>query len=490
MLKIDSQEYRQGLAKAFKNIGFNPHIQNIISKTHQISKDLEDYNVIHLRASDNVGFWTSFRKINERQVVRHGTYFELALALIEQEPEDKKFIIVSDDLTSANELVKIINRKNVFCVDKLRDSSTMSNLELFFFDIIFMSNSKVLYGTHSALVRTARGINPNLICKNSYEVFTKEKQYEILTLNYPRLKNLYPALRAFSCAHKFYLARELNLDIDTQISHCDEALSFDSENDKYRIYKIDCLLKKDTSLAESYIKEVLTLRAEVFLELLLSRHCWWYWDWDYVEFFDIFLQNPSASYPYLSYLAAKITRCKGEVLESILHINDVLQANDSFLNELLKPDLEFKEQDIKQLVLGIQNNLQQILPKKSVKTRIHNHLAYKLGSAMIDNSKSFLGYIRMIYVLSYIKDKHLQEQKLYKEKIKIYPNLALPPLENYDDYKEALKEKECFTYQLGLSFMKAHKSWYKGGYLRFFFKELPRLKRLKRELRAKKMFKN
>ncbi|KRS71494.1 hypothetical protein DB25_05570, partial [Campylobacter coli] len=84
----------------------------------------------------------------------------------------------------------------------------------------------------------------------------------------------------------------------------------------------------------------------------------------------------------------------------------------------------------------------------TAKQRIQNQLSYKLGQAMIVNSKSLLGYIRMPFVLSYIKDKHKQEQKIYQEKIKKDPSLKLPPLESYPDYKEALKEKECFTYKL------------------------------------------
>ncbi|ELC8653388.1 sugar transferase, partial [Campylobacter jejuni] len=102
---------------------------------------------------------------------------------------------------------------------------------------------------------------------------------------------------------------------------------------------------------------------------------------------------------------------------------------------------------------------------------------YKLGQALIINSKSILGYIRMPYVLSYIKDKHRQEQKAYEEKIKDNPNLALPPLETYPDYNEALKEKECFTYKLGQALIKADKEWYKAGYVKFYFKDVPRLKR-------------
>ena len=85
----------------------------------------------------------------------------------------------------------------------------------------------------------------------------------------------------------------------------------------------------------------------------------------------------------------------------------------------------------------------------TAKQRIHSHLAYKLGQAMIENSKSIKGYIRMPYVLSYIKDKHKKEQRIYNEKIKRNPNLKLPPLESYPDYKQALKEKECITYKLG-----------------------------------------
>ncbi|EOS9955551.1 coiled-coil domain-containing protein [Campylobacter coli] len=112
----------------------------------------------------------------------------------------------------------------------------------------------------------------------------------------------------------------------------------------------------------------------------------------------------------------------------------------------------------------------------TAKSRIHNHLSYKLGQAMITNSKSLLGYIRMPFVLSYIKDKHKQEQKNYQEKIKKDPSLKLPPLENYPDYKEALKEKECLTYKLGEALIKANKTWYKGGYVKMWF-EIGKLKK-------------
>ncbi|EAH6765456.1 hypothetical protein EI877_08850 [Campylobacter coli] len=115
------------------------------------------------------------------------------------------------------------------------------------------------------------------------------------------------------------------------------------------------------------------------------------------------------------------------------------------------------------------------------KTRIHNQLSYKLGQAMIVNSKSLLGYIRMPFILSYIYNKHKQEQKIYQEKIKKDPSLKLPPLESYSDYKEALKEKECLTYKLGEALIKANKNWYGGGYIKLLLE----IRKLKKEFRKK-----
>ncbi|EAJ3901448.1 alpha-2,3-sialyltransferase [Campylobacter jejuni] len=155
-----------------------------------------------------------------------------------------------------------------------------------------------------------------------------------------------------------------------------------------------------------------------------------------------------------------------------LALNNTAIINNANNTTLL---IQNKDQYIHNLEQNIQNLNHQIL-FKTAKARIQNHLSYKLGQALIINSKSILGYIRIPYVLSYIKDKHRQEQKAYEEKIKENPNLALPPLEIYPDFQEALKEKECFTYKLGEALIKANKEWYKGGYVKFYLKDVPRLK--------------
>ncbi|EAL9280737.1 alpha-2,3-sialyltransferase, partial [Campylobacter coli] len=105
----------------------------------------------------------------------------------------------------------------------------------------------------------------------------------------------------------------------------------------------------------------------------------------------------------------------------------------------------------------------------TAKQRIQNQLSYKLGQTMIINSKNIFGILFMpVYIISTLLS-HKQEQKIYQEKIKKDPSLKLPPLENYPDYKEALKLKNHLSYKLGQALIKANKTWYKGGYIKMLF---------------------
>ncbi|EOI5175276.1 glycosyltransferase family 2 protein, partial [Campylobacter jejuni] len=137
--------------------------------------------------------------------------------------------------------------------------------------------------------------------------------------------------------------------------------------------------------------------------------------------------------------------------ENILSLNQTLEIKNQELsnqtNQIhnLNTTLENKNQLLiaKQNLLNFQNNYGK------AKTRIQNQLSYKLGQALILNSKSVLGFLSLPFIILSIVVSHKQEQKAYKFKVKKNPNLALPPLETYPDYNEALKEKECFTYKLG-----------------------------------------
>uniref|UniRef100_UPI001F3253DD hypothetical protein n=1 Tax=Campylobacter lanienae TaxID=75658 RepID=UPI001F3253DD len=146
-----------------------------------------------------------------------------------------------------------------------------------------------------------------------------------------------------------------------------------------------------------------------------------------------------------------------------LKYNNALQENKTLKAQLSKLNQEFETNNPKsksenQKLQKINADLYFTLTYGTAKSRIKNQLSYKLGEAIIANSKSLLGYIKMPYILSYIKETHQKNQKLYQEKIKANPSLKLPPLESYPDYNEAIKIKEHLSYKLGEALINADKS--------------------------------
>ncbi|HEF2161441.1 TPA: DUF2972 domain-containing protein [Campylobacter jejuni] len=97
--------------------------------------------------------------------------------------------------------------------------------------------------------------------------------------------------------------------------------------------------------------------------------------------------------------------------------------------------------------------------------RVKNHLAYKLGQAMIDftNSSSGGGYIALFKKLYKIKKQHKKEQKIYQQTIQVFPQLKYPSLEACSDYEQALRYKFHLSYMLGEVLIKAYQTWYTGG---------------------------
>ncbi|KAA6225056.1 hypothetical protein FMM58_02415 [Campylobacter sp. LR291e] len=142
----------------------------------------------------------------------------------------------------------------------------------------------------------------------------------------------------------------------------------------------------------------------------------------------------------------------------LLLIKDFNQYAQMVKNKALKP---LQDENIK-----LKNELS--LCEGPACTRVKNHLCYKFGKAIIINSKSFMGLIRLPFVLSYINEEH-------KKNLKI----NLTPLEKCRDYKESLKIKNYLSYKLGDSFIKHYKKWYKGGLIKFYFEA----KRLEREFK-------
>ncbi|EQC2190605.1 sulfotransferase family 2 domain-containing protein [Campylobacter coli] len=141
----------------------------------------------------------------------------------------------------------------------------------------------------------------------------------------------------------------------------------------------------------------------------------------------------------------------------------------------LNQTIETKNKTIQDNLIQIQNLNQTIETKNktiqnkddllnfqaqygTAKSRIQNQLSYKLGQTMIVNSKSFLGCLLMPVILLGIVISYKQEQKIYKRKIEKDPSLKLPSLEQYPDYREAIKFKNYLSYRLGQVIIKGFKN--------------------------------
>ncbi|MFY4727218.1 hypothetical protein ACOTVF_08485 [Campylobacter jejuni] len=544
---VDENEYRDSCAFLWSTIGFKSNLKSIMKYAEQCANRLDNFFSVHVRTGDAIYGYSNVRKFHLTSMY-HATNAALAYEIINMNlGTNYSIVIIGDDVDTNETIVSLFNDKKVININSIRKFEKFSNLELLLFDIVFMSKSKKIYGTNSAVVKIAKLISSAEFF-NNYEIFNDEDYYEILKSNYRLLCSRINCYQnAFILFHLFWIGVKVKEKCGILCQYLDNALEYDYDNDKYRIYKMYCLLTNDRiDEAEVYLKKVVMERQEKFINLLFSSN----WAGSFSIVFIFFIQNANSKYPYISFIAAKICEYQHKFYDAIKFINlclhmdiddkkilnleynfnsilikyvnelekknqftekelftlqtqisNLIQENqvlqNKFQNELnsipiKKQNLEIKnlEQDLvikklksKKLAKSLGVNMSIINPKisfiqtNSVKSRIQNQLSYKLGQTLILNSKSVLGYLSLPFIILSIVISHKQEQKAYKFKVKKNPNLALPPLETYPDYNEALKEKECFTYKLGEAFIKASKNWYKGGYIKFILKDVPRLKR-------------
>ncbi|EOH8416710.1 hypothetical protein ACMDBX_001626 [Campylobacter jejuni] len=468
--ELNFQDYRKKTEIIFNQIDFLPKLKKRFKTGKRFAKlYFKNFIVIHIRSGDALYGYAKFRTLASMITFQTIT-FEVVLEIIKTE-KDKTIILVGDDIDTIEKFTQEIKLPNVFSIHSIRDIGLLSNLESVFFDVGFMSAANKIYGTFASLVTLATLSNASLEHINPYNYFNIKKLSEILSINRGRLHFLNNYYKAHSLFCSFIYDSKLGCDKNELLLKLKTALSYDCTNDKYRIYILDLLLKSEQfDLANRYLYIILKNIHNRFINLLLVK----FPNFLFVDNFAVYKKN-YASYPFIYYVSCRIYFANNQIYDGLRIASFLLKLNNiSFLKEPLN------------ILCYTYFDSFFYISQNTAKSRIQNQLSYKLGQAMIVNSKSILGYIRMPFVLSYIKDKHKQEQKIYQEKIKKDPSLALPPLESYPDYKEALKEKECLTYKLGQALIQANKTWYKGGYVKMWFE----IRNLKREYKSKKRMGN
>lgn len=167
-----------------------------------------------------------------------------------------------------------------------------------------------------------------------------------------------------------------------------------------------------------------------------------------------------------------------EYKNHLINTHELLIPPIAFYKELALEYHELVKLDTQTFLQSQNHNLLRFLNHKGLKNeyeifihennqlygaslRIKERLSYKLGEAIMKNSKSYLGYFKIPFELRKVKKEHFKNQKDQKN---------LPPLKAYADYKHAQIAKTHLPYLLGNALLQASKTPFKLGYLTLPFK--------------------
>ncbi|EAI4303027.1 sugar transferase [Campylobacter lari] len=413
-IDIDLQ-YKNKLRELWRYIDFKDNLKQCMQDADKKSKNLGEFTVVHVRSGDVIYTYSNARKFN-LEGIYHATALELAMGIIKEQKNDK-VIIVGDDITSTQILKRQLKSDNIFHISEFRSEDNLSNLELLLFDLIFMSNSKKIFGTHSALVTLSSIIGFKINMTNNYHVFNKKQQYDIFRQYHKYFDNAHNSQKAFSLFHMYLLGKDINDGYDILRGYLKKALILDPDNDKYRIHLVSLLFRYNKlKLIERYLAIVFKKRKKDFMDTFLSVS--WsgyvYRDLfcDYVEFF----QNKN--YLNINVIAIEIIKLRmfGVYLVK-QHLsfkigNCILQSKSPL--QILK--LPIKLVDV---IVEYQNNkniIQEIKLKEcedyNAALRIKNYFSYRLGKIIIKGFKNwYKGEVLLIPLKIYNLRKQYKKGK-------------------------------------------------------------------------------
>ncbi|QBL11986.1 capsule biosynthesis protein CapA [Campylobacter helveticus] len=451
-IDVDSNEYRRELVECFKSIGFNDTIKEMFAQVEETTKVFGDFVAIHIRGGEEM------YNRNYINIWWHCRYkfmpYPAAVALaIEHLEKGENIVFFGDNFNVLENLKGYLSRyvkeRQIDCENRIFIASDygkeLEGGQKTFYDVMLMSHAKFIFcSLTTGFARFACNISNNKLF-SLQEYYTTTKIYEAM-IKYIDIAEIDSRAKSFAYFFLYVLARELNLPFDAKWDYLQNSFKLVSSGNT-RIFMIDTLLEygKIGEAEEMIASFSLEDRAEMVRILTDNLH-------NPTIPFDVYKRYfIDVGYKNISKIACEIF---------IFFSDKDSQVNfqhPGFREHIL--NLFHNTFDLNLVALPKNNNLYQI-PKKHC-------LSYILGQVMIENSRSFMGYIRMPYVLSYVKEKYFIELAKIKssgQSCQFYEN-----------------EEKTLSFQLGEALKRAHKSWYKGGYIKLIFFDVPKLKKEFRE---------
>ncbi|SUW97572.1 sugar transferase [Campylobacter jejuni subsp. doylei] len=436
---ITKEELLARLSEKYKNIKFSNLLKNVISHIDYIIDEyrLNSFIAFHLRGGGDVVYGDSRKEAFDWCMNRHFPY-EVAIELILTKYSNDNIILVSQDKSADFKLIeyaKKINPKLSIYSSSQFYKKEYTGDQIMFFDLEILARSNFIistgYSQFSNCAVMMHGKTENI---SFYDLLSDEQIYNII-YKYIDVLGLHDMQKAYSYFKLYYYSKILkNTSNNALLQYIEKAYVLDKSNELWLAIIIDCLFdNKDFCKINKLLSNIKNF--DKYVQVLIPK----YFSFDilfamqdkYIDF------KPDESYPYISFIAAKILIKKGcynEALKYCDYFIDKGSCGDLFLNLQNKPKITYNID-----TLDVSN------PKE--------HLSYKLGEAIVSNSKSFTGLLKLPFILFDIQAKHG----------KIKYNIGNISMDECCDIKQSL------TYKIGSLLIQAHKNWYRGGYIKFLF---------------------
>lgn len=463
---VDKTEYKKIISEKWKEIDFTDHILTAIKYANVVLS--QDYVAFHIRSADII---VQKNGIDMYLCNTKGLTIYLAIDLIIKCLKQHNVVILGDDYKLNHKIkeiaIKETNFSNIYIAEDFTKVNNFDRTQRMFFDITLMSNSKKLYLSGSSGFSNLAYLIGNCDKVCVYDIYSTHQKYSIIKNNL-KVFDFDKYQKSFAYIHLYIYAKELKLSLSEQLFNLKEAMITRDDAFVFKLFYVDLLLQNGQfDIAEKFFITIIDNMDKFFENLLYNG---WggaeYFLYDFVFLNYLQIKNIE-KYPnlycityYLIFRLLKVNYIKIKDKIMFFLINNYFDRKLILECSFLKNQNEIIDFLEKEIVSSLNNHLMQTKSNKTC--LLHNHLAYKLGFAYKYYSKG-INKIALPFILFYIKKEH------QRKKIVLEQNCS-------NDLETA------YIYQLGKIIIKAHKTWYKGGYIKLWFE----IRKLKREFKKGK----
>ncbi|MBR2159626.1 MAG: discoidin domain-containing protein [Campylobacter sp.] len=456
------------MSKCYKDIQWSDRCAKIIKDIDYICNEIisGSFIAIHIRGGEIVlGEFKIAPEVWMRS--RHFPY-EVAIELTKTEWNKNNIIIIGQDFIANQILEEYLNKIKpnksvmIYSIDSLiKGRFDYENKERSFFDMNFLSRAEKIYATGISVFSNVANMiaGKQLVC-SFFDIYSLEEIYNIIekNINCIDIGNLH---RAYCYYRLCSYARRLKKPIDISRQWLTKAINEDPDNSFYKVIMTDLWFEeKELKKADEYLQSCVF--DELFFEAIYGLHTYRGFAKGAAGFYEYirnqYIEFASIDYPYISYVAAKISMFRKNPDEALRFITYSIIAkpeNQEFSS--LKQEIE---------TLMLKQNLSSVATKPTPQPTPQELEIKSLKDKLSQKEKD-------INNLDINHKKALTSQELEIKSLKEALSKKENDINNLElNYQKALNTKNHLSYKLGAALIKANKNWYKGGYIKFIFEAI------------------